>query len=287
MFFRNQSAGRWLVTALAVMLFYASLILLSSAESGKRSAAKFSAASQHDDDEGKKKGLSREDRIRETWVWHYANQQRLAETLGAEGLAAETPAQDINDISVIQADGRIVTPTNFFDLAGRQVQFTPSGAGYTIAASNGGFDTNLGTKLNLTTAPAVNPKPSPVELGDDAYILQDLGFSFSLYGSTFSSIAVSSNGFLAFRPAGISQTDFDQAAVDSGESLATLQTGVPRISPYWHDLDARSVSTQGANGIYIRKDSDRVVITWNNIRDFPNDPTTDNGIHRFQATLFN
>ena len=287
MFFRNQRAVRWFVTAMAVVLFYASLILLSSAESAKRSGVKFQAAAFHDD-EGKKKKFSREDRIREAWVWHLANKQRLAEQLGAEGLAAEIPAQDVADIAVIQADNRIATPANLFDLTGRQVQFTPSGTGYTVAVANGGFDTNFGTKLNLTTAPAVNPKTNPApDPGDDAYIAQDLGFSFSFYGAAFTNVAISSNGFLAFRPGNVGQAAFDLEAVESGEALSKLQTGVPRIAPYWHDLDARSVSTQGTSGIYIRKDSDRVVITWNNIRDFPNDPATDNGVHRFQVTLFN
>ena len=286
MFVPKLRAVRWVVAALALMLFYASLILLSSAKSEKRSVAKFSAASFHDDEEGKKKGLSREERIREAWVWHQANQQRLLETEGLASLEAEVPAQDINDIAVIQADSRIATPANLFDLTGRQVQFTPSGSGYTIATSNGGFDTNFGTKLNLTATPAVNPKQG-TEPGDDAYINQDLGFNFSFYGTTFTTVAVSSNGFLAFRPGSFTQAAFDLEASDSGESLAKLQAGAPRIAPYWHDLDARASTTIGANGIYIRKDSDRVVITWNNIRDFPNDPATDNGIHRFQVTLFN
>lgn len=290
MFVPKFRAGRWFVAALAVVLFYASLILLSSAKTAKLSstvpAAKLSAAAFHDDDEGKKKGPSRADRIREAWAWHEANKQRLIETEGLASLEAEVPAQDINDISVIQADSRISTPANFFDLTGRQVQFTPSGAGYTIATTNGGFDANFGTKLNLTTTPAVNPKAG-TDPGDDAYIVQDLGFSFSLFGSAFTTVAISSNGFLSFRPAGVTQADFDLGATESGESLSKLQLGIPRIAPYWHDLDARATVTQGANGIYIRKDSDRVVITWNNIRDFPNDPTTDNGVHRFQATLFN
>ncbi|MFN0109985.1 MAG: hypothetical protein ACKVZH_14110 [Blastocatellia bacterium] len=291
MSFRNLLSWRCFAIALVLSFLippslFPTLALRPSAQSGKQPVVKFQAANFHDDHEGKKVGLSRQDRIRETWVWHEANKRRLAETLGAEALAAEIPAQDIADIAVIQADNRIATPANAFDLAGRQVQFTPAGAGYTIAATSGGFDTNFGTKLDLTTAPAVNPKPG-TEGGDDAYITQDLGFSFSIYGSAFTNVAVSSNGFLAFRPAGANQTTFDQEAVDSGESLAKLQTSVPRIAPYWHDLDARSVSTQGSSGIYIRKDNDRVVVTWNNIRDFPNDPVTDTGVHRFQVTLFN
>ena len=287
MSFRSQFTWRWSVVALIVVMFIPSLALRPSAQGRKQAAVNFKAAAFHDDDEGKKKGLSRQDRIRETWVWHKANQQRLVETYGAAILEAEVPAQDINDISVIQADNRILTPVNLFDLTGRQVQFTPSGAGYTIATTNGGFDANFGTKLNLTVAPAVNPKTNPApEPGDDAYIAQDLGFSFSFYGASFTNVAVSSNGFLAFRPASVDQAAFDLEAVDSGESLAKLQTGVPRIAPYWHDLDARASTTQGSSGIYIRKDSDRVVVTWNNVRDFPNDPTTDNGVHRFQVTLF-
>src|SRR5262249_48828419 len=45
--------------------------------------------------------------------------------------------------------------------------------------------------------------------------------------------------------------------------------------------------TTGANGIYFRRDNDRVMVTWNNIRDFPNDPTIPIGTHRFQVTIFN
>jgi hypothetical protein len=91
---------------------------------------------------------------------------------------------------------------------------------------------------------------------------------------------------LTFRPPDVSQQDFDLNAVSATESLAEFQGGLPRIAPYWHDLDARTSVTQGTSGIYLRRDSDRVLITWNNIRDFPNDPSVDRGIHRFQVTLF-
>jgi uncharacterized protein (TIGR03437 family) len=259
------------------------LILRPSAQTMNQSR---SAAYAHDENSGKKKGLSREQIIDEAWVWHEANLQRLEREhpLGVRAITADVVNQDINDISVIQGDRTLVTPVNPFDLNGRAVQFTPSGSSYTISSSAATFDTNLGTKLNLTVAPAVNPKED-TEPGDDAYILQDLGFSFSLYGASFSQVAVSSNGFLTFRPAGVSQAAFDAASVDSGESLASLQRSVPRIAPYWHDLDARAGQTQGDNGIYIRRDNDRILVTWNNIRDFPNDPSQDRGVHRFQVTL--
>ncbi|MGH9831819.1 MAG: hypothetical protein ACREBD_25460, partial [Blastocatellia bacterium] len=183
-------------------------------------------------------------------------------------------------------DGRFVIPPNPFDLNGRAAQFNPAGSGYTITATNATFDTNFGAKLDLTTAPAVNPKPG-TDPGDDAYILQDLGFNFSFFGATFSSAAVGSNGNLTFRPANASQAEFDLGTVSSIASFGEFQQGLPRIAPYWHDLDARASQTQGATGVYFRRDNDRVMITWNNIRDFPNDPLTDRGVHRFQVTLFN
>jgi hypothetical protein len=117
--------------------------------------------------------------MREAWVWHKANKQRLKEThqYGEQALTTGIINNDINDISVIEGDSRLIIDANQFDLAGFQVQFTPSGAGYTISTTGAPFDTNLGTELNMTVAPAVNPK-AEAEAGDDAYIPQDIGFSF-------------------------------------------------------------------------------------------------------------
>jgi uncharacterized protein (TIGR03437 family) len=287
MFLRNTRAWRWIVVALLIALSAPTLISRPSTQINNRLGAGSAAAFAHDGDE-KKKGLSREQIAREVWIWHEINRQRLKQShaLGAEALTTDVLSQDINDISVILDDGRFVIPPNPFDLNGRAVQFDPSGSGYTITTGSAAFDTNFGAKLDLTVAPAVNPRPEP-EPGDDAYILQDLGFNFSLFGASFSSVAVGSNGNLTFRPANVSQGAFDLGAVSSIASFGEFQQGLPRIAPYWHDLDARASVTQGTTGVYFRRDNDRVVVTWNNIRDFPNDPLTDRGVHRFQVTLFN
>jgi uncharacterized protein (TIGR03437 family) len=286
MFLRCSGALRWIAIALLVTLFAPTLISKLSTSAQNRTGARLKATAHTG--EGKKKGLSRPELEREAEIWHELNRRRLIESdaRGAEALTADFINQDINDISVIQDDGRVIIPANAFDLTGRAVQFTPSGAGYTITNGAGTYDSNFGTKLNLTTAPAVNPGTAP-EPGDDAYILQDLGFNFNFFGTSFSSVAISSNGNLTFRPGGVSQGDFDAGAVNSGESVASFQQGLPRIAPYWHDLDARAAQTTGASGVYIRKTATNVLITWNNIRDYPNDPSVDNGFHRFQVTLFN
>ncbi len=291
MVLRNTRAWRWIVVMLLIALFAPTLFTRPSSRIKKQTNEIFKLASSQGDGE-KKKGMSREQIAREAEIWHEINRRRLAEShpLGTEALTADFVNQDVNDISVIQDDGRLVTPVNLFDLNGLAVQFTPSGSGYTISAGNATFDNNLGSKLDMTVAPAVNPKiPNipGVEPGDDAYILQDLGFNFSFFGASYSGVAVSSNGNLTLRPGGVSQLDFDLGTVSAGESLAELQQGLPRIAPYWHDLDARAAIASGGNGIFLRRDNDRVVITWNNIRDFPNDASVDNGAHRFQVTLFN
>ncbi len=231
------------------------------------------------------KGWSSEKMAREVWARHNFNQQKRTQA-GIES-SLEANITDINDVSVIEDDGSIIVQRNLFDLVGRVVTFTPSGAGYVISNTAGTFDTNLGRKLDLTQAPAVNPKipgTAGVEPGDDAYIEEALAFNF--YGTSYNKVAISSNGNLTFRPLGVSDQTFNDSTVDAGESIATLQASLPRIAPYWHDLDARAATTPGTTGIHIRTGSDPVVITWNNVRDFPNDVTTDNGVHRFQVKLF-
>jgi len=287
MSYRNRTIQRSLAAGLMAITLFSALFIPPAIGTQAQSLTRSKLAA-HDDDGTKKKGLTRKQREREAWVWHKANLQRLEDThaLGAAALTTEIPNQDINDIAVIQGDNRLITSPNPFDLSGFAVQFTPSEVGYTVATTSASFDTNLGAKLNLTAAPAVNPK-SVADAGDDAYILQDLNFSFNFYGTNYSTAAISSNGNLTFRPAGIPQADFDDSAVSSIASLSEFQGGLPRIAPYWHDLDATASVTTGTTGVYIRRDSDRVLVTWNNIRDFPNDPTVDRGVHRFQVTLFN
>jgi uncharacterized protein (TIGR03437 family) len=233
------------------------------------------------------KEWSGEKMAREAWARHEFHQQQRTQSGLESGL--EATVTDINDISVIEDDGSIVVQRNLFDLVGRTVTFTPSGSGYVVSNAAGSFDTNLGRKLDLTQAPAVNPKipgVPGVEPGDDAYIEETLGMNFNFYGTTYTKAGISSNGNITFRATGVGDQFYSDSTVDAGESLATLQAALPRIAPYWHDLDARAATTAGTTGIYIRTGSDPVVITWNNIRDFPNDVTTDTGVHRFQLKLF-
>jgi len=281
-------ARRWLIAALIIALASPALVLRPRAQTpGAPTPDRLAGVPP---ERRLKPGLPRDKQAREAWLLHELNRQRLARThpLGELALTAGLVSTDVDDITVLQGGNTSIPPTPF-DLNAQAVQFTPAAGGYTANVAAQTFDNNLGAKIDLTAAPAVNPKVGVfdgVELGDDAYLTQDLGFNFDFYGTSYASVAVSSNGCLTFRPAGVSDDDFNFSTVDATETLFVLQTEVPRIAPYWHDLDATARRTQGATGIYFRRETDRVMVTWNGIRDFPNDPTVDNGIHRFQATLF-
>jgi uncharacterized protein (TIGR03437 family) len=218
-------------------------------------------------------GESPEKQIREAEVRHRAYQQWLqkksevGENLSHKGIIS----QDINDISVIQANANIFMPQNLFDLNGRNVVFTPSGAGYTIKNGQGGFDANLGTKLDFSQGTGFG----------FGFVSQNLDFSFPFYGTSFTNVTVSRYGTLVFRPSGLTDAIFE-AGASALESFRELQDGLPRIAPYWNLLLPNSPS-QGTNGIYFRREVDRVVVTWNEISDF-DDPSL--RTVSFQATLF-
>ncbi len=249
-------------------------------------ALPFTRASAQDGAKQTKPEWAPEKLAQEKFLLHQFHEQQLAGLPTGEPnrLAAETAAQDINDIAVLQNSGLIARQPNNFDLSGRSLTFTPAGRGYLISNSALVLDNNLGGKLNLSSAPAINPKQI-AELGDDAYLAQDLGFSFPFYGDGYTVVCIASNGNLTLRRDFAPTDSFNLSTVNSGESLIDLRTGPPRIAPYWHDLDTRASATQGSNGVYFRREADRVVITWNQVRDFPNLPR-DRGVHRFQVVLF-
>jgi uncharacterized protein (TIGR03437 family) len=188
-----------------------------------------------------------EERARELDLWHELNRRRFARThpLGADVIGAEATVIDVDGISIIQDDGTLAISENFFDLQGRAVQFAPAGSSYVITSFSAAFDTNLGVKLDLTRPPAINA----VEPGDDAFIMQDLGFSFNFYGASYSMVAVTSNGNLTFRPTGVTDAFFNTNSVDSGESLTDLQTTLPRIAPYAVVSAASYTQTLAPGGI--------------------------------------
>ena len=135
-----------------------------------------------------------------------------------------------------------------FDLDHTSVLFTPGPTGTTYDISVGAI-TELGTEL--PTDPAGG---SELNLGDDdsqRVRLRD-GHTVSLYGQSFSSFYVGSNGYLTFTER---DRDFTESVEDHFDTL--------RVSALFDDLDPRRGGT-----ISTRELDDRVVITWQDISEY-------------------
>ncbi len=76
-----------------------------------------------------------------------------------------------------------------------------------------------------------------LNLGDDGITGRSIGFNFDFYADSFSSVFVSSNGYLTFGSPG---ADANNASLDG-----TALSGRPVIAPFWDDLNA------GGGNIYV------------------------------------
>ena len=173
----------------------------------------------------------------------------LATTVGA--------SRDVGHIAVIADDGSIVLPSNPFDLSNTVLRLTPLGPGsYTVSRQSGSLNTNFGTSITLA---------------DDAFqqIAFQGGFQFPFFGATYSSVYVNSDGNLTF-------TEGDAASTERG--ISRFNSGPPRIGGFFADLNPEAGS---AGGVYYNQMSDRLLITWNRIREYG---TLNEG--SFQVALF-
>jgi hypothetical protein len=152
-------------------------------------------------------------------------------------------SRDVGQIAVIEDDGSIVLPNNPFDLFNTVLRLTPTGSGaYTMSRQSGSLNTNFGTSIAFA---------------DDAYqqITFQSGFQFPFFGATYSSVFVNSDGNLTF-------TEGDNASSERG--ITRFKSGPPRIGGFFADLNPET----SPGSIYYNQLSDRLLITWNRIREY-------------------
>jgi hypothetical protein len=143
--------------------------------------------------------------------------------------------QDIGDIAVLEDDGTLFLRENAFDLRGAGLRFEHNGAGgYDVTRIDPSFRQNIGRRLTLA---------------DDATSQEMIGFGFSFYGRTHSSVFVNSDGNLTFE-------DADTATSTRG--FARLLGGPPRVAPFFADLDP----SVGTGRIFVQSAADAFVVTW-------------------------
>ncbi|MCS6804221.1 MAG: M36 family metallopeptidase [Acidobacteriota bacterium] len=136
---------------------------------------------------------------------------------------------------------------NAFDLDRTTLRFTPNAAGgYDVRIEPLRFDANLGTDITSRLRPD----------RDDGSVSQALGFSFPFFGTVRNTVFINANGNITWTGANS----------DATESFADMIMASPRIAALWDDLDL-SALPQGS-GLFVRRDADRLVITWNRVPQF-------------------
>jgi uncharacterized protein (TIGR03437 family) len=159
-----------------------------------------------------------------------------------------TANYDVGNVAIVPDDGTIIAPANRFDLCPgsacgnsvlNSVTFTPDASGgYRVAAGPSTFDSNL-----------ANAGTALVMQDDDAKSIA-LGFNFPFFGKTYDSVFVNSDGNLTF-------TAGDVAA--SPRDLARFLTGVPRIAPFFSDLNPADPT---GGRITVATGVGRVTVSW-------------------------
>jgi len=144
----------------------------------------------------------------------------------------------------------------------------PDNYGYTAAATTFKFE-----ELSVDTVPSLYI----LDATDDDEVTIPIGFPFTFYGVTYTSVSVSTNGLLTF---GGSDTDYQPIDFRTTAPPANLKT----IAVLWHDWtfqdfesDSAYYLTTGTPG------SQRLIVQWN-FAESPTSPSTDTVT--FQVKLF-
>jgi uncharacterized protein (TIGR03437 family) len=155
--------------------------------------------------------------------------------------AARATTRDSGDIAIVEDTGGIVARQNEFNLDQKTLRFTPSGAAYSYAVLDGGYD-----------AAAASQGAPLAALDDDDSRAVALPFAFPFFGAAYREVNVNSDGNLTF-------TAPDSASTD--RSLGRMTAGPPRLAPLFDDLDP----SQTAGGVRVLAEAGRVVVTWVNV----------------------
>ncbi len=151
----------------------------------------------------------------------------------------ERASIDVGDIAVLDDDGTLLVQANAFDVANRSLRFTSVGAGYQVVAGDATLDAAAAAAGTVLT------------LADDDTREIPLGFPFTFYGNTYASVFVNSDGNLTFTGGDVATTPRD---------LSRFLTGVPRIAPFFDDLNP----AEGGQVTYTAE-AGRFVVSWTDV----------------------
>jgi len=115
--------------------------------------------------------------------------------------------------------------------------------------------------------------------GDDVSMDVNIGFNFMFYGNIYSTISISSNGYLTF---GTDKTDCSNTPIPGNGNDPD-----DAIYPFWDDLDLNTGTT---GNVYYRRTYDMFIVEWYDIPHISDDPGDCPGGERshftFQVILY-
>ncbi len=214
------------ITLLAV-LFVPSFLQTLHAEGGRATCGTYPERIQ---EELLRSRLNRERRELEKVFRRFSGLAVLEEPRGA--------SSDIGDIAVLEEDSGIISRRNLFNLNGRRLRFTPQ--------PSGGYQLEVGTSdYNEEAALAGSPL---INLGDDDTRRLELPFTVQFFNSSQKAIFLNSDGNLSFEEGDVATSD---------RSLGRLLSGVPRLAPFFADLDP----TRGGS-VRVLTEPGRFIVSW-------------------------
>ncbi len=159
------------------------------------------------------------------------------------GNTATYPAKGCDEFEVPEAPEAFAEIfSGGFDLDGTSIRFVPVG----------GADYYAPCAESISSLPFDPSGGTSVSLGDDDFQSVSLPFAFDLYGSSYGSVFIGSNGYLTFA---------------SGDDTYTETTSdhfnQPRISMLFDDLDPSA-----GGSISYRSEADRFVVTYSNLPEY-------------------
>src|SRR5438552_4161012 len=184
----------------------------------------------------------------ELYLHRQAERARRAAQIQSAGSPASRPsaARDIGNIAVLEDSDGIVARRNLFDLDQKTLTFSPAiplAAAYKFQVAGDPYDSKAASS------------GVAVALGDDDFRQEQLPFSFPLFGKTYQSVFINSDGDLTF-------TEGEAASTD--RSLGRIVAGPPRIAPLFEDLDP----SKTPKGITVASDSTRFIVSWTKVTSY-------------------
>lgn len=177
-------------------------------------------------------------------VWNITGDQDAVEGASANyaivlnGAIAQGDAAGVdlslNDVSTTSADHQnFVTAVNDNIAANTDQGFSFDGTTLSYVAPISDYDSSYQVTGNFTDVSAVG---TTLNLGDDGIERVDIGFDFNFYGTDFSELFVSANGYVTFG----SPVDLPTNTLLDGNAFG----GRPSIAVYWDDLAQGSGSVE-------------------------------------------